>query len=168
MSGFLPPSLRQLAQEVFELLVARKETVSVLETVRFDLIFIMLIGSMTIYQATGGLISASLLSFPGSSAIYKGGITVNILSSTHPTSSMFHCHLPNAVQRLTKKKGYSLESRVAFAGWTQADIDNYTGPTTEIVGQLASYVCHTLKSTYGLSESGTAGPTGGPTSARTP
>ena len=33
MSEFPPPSLKPLAREVFELLSARKETVSVMETV---------------------------------------------------------------------------------------------------------------------------------------
>ncbi|KAJ5630320.1 uncharacterized protein N7484_010420 [Penicillium longicatenatum] len=117
----LPSNLRLLAQEVFELLNARKETVSIMET------------------ACGGLISASLISLPGASAIYKGGLTV-----------------------------YTLESRLAFAGWTPADVENYSGPTTDIVAQLAGHVRESLKSTYGLSESGTAGPTGGSSKNRTP
>ncbi|RYO92562.1 hypothetical protein DL762_001596 [Monosporascus cannonballus] len=60
-----------------------------------------------------------------------------------------------------------LESRVAFAGWTQADIDNYEGPTPEIVAGLARNVRAELESTYTVSESGTAGP-GGSTRNRTP
>ncbi|KAL4922128.1 hypothetical protein BDW62DRAFT_172983 [Aspergillus aurantiobrunneus] len=121
MSEFPPPTLKTVAQEVFELLKARNETVSVAET------------------AAGGLISASLLSVPGASAIYKGGLTV-----------------------------YTLESRLAFAGWTSADIENYRGPTTDIVAQMADHTRRTLFSTYALSESGTAGPTGGSTRNRTP
>ncbi|KAL3429569.1 major facilitator superfamily domain-containing protein [Aspergillus tetrazonus] len=58
MAEFPPPSLQPLAQEVVELLKARRETVSVAET------------------AAGGLISACLLSVPGASAVYKGGLTV--------------------------------------------------------------------------------------------
>ncbi|KAL4982238.1 hypothetical protein BDW68DRAFT_182738 [Aspergillus falconensis] len=121
MAEFPPPSLEPLAQEVVELLKARKETVSVAET------------------AAGGLISACLLSVPGASAVYKGGLTV-----------------------------YTLESRLAFAGWTQADREKYKGPTTEIVSQMADHTRRTLESTYAVSESGTAGPTGGTTRNRTP
>jgi len=83
--------------------------------------------------------SAALLSFPGASAYYKGGLTL-----------------------------YTLESRVAFAGWTQANIEGYKGPTPEIVAGLAEHTRKTLGSTYTLSESGTAGPTGGQTKSRTP
>ncbi|KAE8145150.1 competence/damage-inducible protein CinA [Aspergillus avenaceus] len=121
MSEFPPSSLRPLIQEVFELLKTQKETVSVAET------------------AAGGLISSCLLSTPGASSIYKGGLTV-----------------------------YTLESRIAFAGWTQAHVENYIGPTPAIVAQLADNVRHTLGSTYAVSESGTAGPTGGTTRTRTP
>ncbi|KAL3455371.1 hypothetical protein BJX64DRAFT_272495 [Aspergillus heterothallicus] len=121
MAEFPPPSLQPLAQELVELLKSRKETVSVAET------------------AAGGLISASLLSVPGASAVYKGGLTV-----------------------------YTLESRLAFAGWTQANLDNYSGPTPEIVAGLAEHTRSTLGSTYAVSESGTAGPTGGTTRNRTP
>ncbi|KAL2823234.1 hypothetical protein BDW59DRAFT_148875 [Aspergillus cavernicola] len=121
MAEFPPPSLQLLVQEVFGLLRARNETVSIAET------------------AAGGLISSSLLSVPGASAIYKGGLTV-----------------------------YTLESRLAFAGWTQSDMENYHGPTPEIVAGMADHTRSTLVSTYALSESGTAGPTGGTTRNRTP
>jgi len=89
--------------------------------------------------AAGGLISAALLATPGASAFYKGGLTV-----------------------------YTLESRVAFAGWTQANIDNYKGPSPEVVSGLAENVRQKLGSTYTVCESGTAGPTGGTTRNRTP
>ena len=60
MAGsFPPPELQQAAEEVAKLLRDRKETVSVAET------------------AAGGLISAALLSTPGASKIYKGGLTVS-------------------------------------------------------------------------------------------
>ncbi|KAL3470880.1 hypothetical protein BJX99DRAFT_38581 [Aspergillus californicus] len=121
MAEFPPPSLQPLIQEIFDLLKSRNETVSVAET------------------AAGGLISASLLSAPGASAIYKGGLTV-----------------------------YTLESRIAFAGWTQASLEGYSGPTPEIVANLAEHTRRTLGSTYAVSESGTAGPTGGMTRNRTP
>ena len=71
-------------------------------------------------------------------------------------------------QVLTDRKAYTLESRLAFSGWTSADVEGYRGPTPEIVAQMASHVRHSLKSTYGMSESGTAGPTGGSTRNRTP
>ncbi|KAB8240522.1 competence/damage-inducible protein CinA [Aspergillus flavus] len=121
MSEFPPSNLRPIVREVFELLKAKKETISVAET------------------AAGGLISASLLSVSGASAVYKGGLTV-----------------------------YTLESRIAFAGWTPAHLEDYNGPTPAIVAQMADHVRHTLGSTYTVSESGTAGPTGGTTSNRTP
>ena len=90
-------------------------------------------------QAAGGLISSSLLSWPGASKIYRGGLTL-----------------------------YTLESRAAFAGWTQQDTDAYRGPTPEIVAKLADNVRATLGATYCVCESGTAGPTGGNTRNRTP
>jgi len=120
-AGFPPEELRQIVHEIATLLKERKETISVAET------------------AAGGLMSAALLSFPGASAYYKGGLTL-----------------------------YTLESRVAFAGWTQANIEGYKGPTPEIVAGLAEHTRKTLGSTYTLSESGTAGPTGGQTKSRTP
>lgn len=80
--------------------------------------------------ASGGLISAALLATPGASKVYKGGATL-----------------------------YTLDSRIAFAGWTQANIDNYDGPTPDLVAGLAKNVRVTLKSTYTIGESGTAGPT---------
>jgi len=120
-SDFPPVSLRILAIEVTDLLRSRNETVSIAET------------------ASGGLISATILSIPGTSKLFRGGLTL-----------------------------YTLESRVAFAGWTPAHIENYRGPTPEVVAGLAENVRGTLKSTWTVSESGTAGPTGGNTKNRTP
>lgn len=79
---------------------------------------------------SGGLISAALLATPGASRVYKGGATL-----------------------------YTLESRVAFAGWTQANIDSYDGPNPDLVAGLAKHIRDTLGSTYTVGESGTAGPT---------
>ncbi|PYI09111.1 competence/damage-inducible protein CinA [Aspergillus sclerotiicarbonarius CBS 121057] len=121
MSEFPPASLRPLIEEVFELLRARVETISVAET------------------AAGGLISACLLSTPGASTIYKGGLTV-----------------------------YTLGSRIAYTGWTPQHLDAYAGPTPGIVAEIAENVRSTLQSTYTVCESGTAGPTGGETRNRTP
>ena len=143
--SFPPAVLKTAAEAVATLLRTRKESISVAET------------------AAGGLISAALLSTPGASAFYKGGLTL-----------------------------YTLQSRIEFAGWTQANIDGYKGPTPEIVSGLAENVRGKLGSTYCVSEvsvctgewlqvmslvamltitgiqSGTAGPTGGNTKNRTP
>lgn len=73
--------------------------------------------------AAGGLVSAALLAQPGASRIYKGGATL-----------------------------YTLESRIAFAGWTKADVDNYAGPNPELVEGLARHVRETLGSTYCIGE----------------
>ncbi|KAH8699413.1 competence/damage-inducible protein-like protein cinA [Phaeosphaeriaceae sp. PMI808] len=113
-SSFPPDEIKQIALEVATLLKERNETISVAET------------------AAGGLVSASLLSLPGASLYYKGGLTL-----------------------------YTLESRIAFAGWTPQHIENYKGPTPEVVSGLAEHTRKTLNSTYTISESGTAGPTGG-------
>ncbi|KAK5065386.1 hypothetical protein LTR84_001224 [Exophiala bonariae] len=80
--------------------------------------------------AAGGLVSAALLACPGASRIYRGGLTL-----------------------------YTLDSRVAFAGWTKADIEGYDGPTPKLVAGLARSVRATLGSTWAVGESGTAGPT---------
>ncbi|KUJ08871.1 uncharacterized protein LY89DRAFT_690841 [Mollisia scopiformis] len=118
---FPPEKIRAVVEDVASLLKERKETVSVAET------------------AAGGIISASLLSTPGASGFYKGGLTL-----------------------------YTLESRIAFAGWTQENITSYAGPTTDVVAGLARNVRAKLGSTYTVCESGTAGPTGGKTANRTP
>ncbi|KAJ7830290.1 hypothetical protein B0H14DRAFT_3110309 [Mycena olivaceomarginata] len=89
--------------------------------------------------AAGGLISAALLSVPGASQYYLGGLTL-----------------------------YTLPSRIIFSHWTPDTVKGYSGPTTSIVAGLAEHVRTTLKSTYAISESGTAGPTGGSTRNRTP
>lgn len=73
--------------------------------------------------AAGGIISAALLAQPGASRIFKGGATL-----------------------------YTLESRIAFAGWTRTDVENYTGPNPELVEGLASHVRMTLGSTYCVGE----------------
>jgi len=121
MSSFPPEELKQIVHEVATLLKERAETISVAET------------------AAGGLISATLLSFPGASGYYKGGTTL-----------------------------YTLDSRIAFGGWTPQHIENYKGPTPGIVSGLAEHTRKTLGSTYTIGESGTAGPTGGSTRNRTP
>ncbi|RMX86015.1 hypothetical protein D0869_03396 [Hortaea werneckii] len=120
-ADFPPAEVRQILHEVTTLLKDRGETVSIAET------------------AAGGLISSSILSTPGASQIYKGGLTL-----------------------------YTLPSRIAYAGWSQETIANYKGPTTDIVSGLARHVRKDLESTYTIAESGTAGPTGGNTPNRKP
>ncbi|KAL8652180.1 MAG: hypothetical protein Q9210_002836 [Variospora velana] len=110
-SEFPPASIRPILNEIAQLLSSREETISVAET------------------AAGGIISASLLSVPGASKYYRGGLTL-----------------------------YTLESRIQFAGWTEDTKKNYNGPNKEVVSALAQNVREKLGSTYCLSESGTAGP----------
>lgn len=119
--AFPPKEIQEILEQVTKLLKDRKESISIAET------------------AAGGLISSSILSTPGASGIYKGGLTL-----------------------------YTLPSRIAYAGWTEETISGYKGPTTDIVSGLAEHVRKDLESTYTLSESGTAGPTGGQTPNRTP
>lgn len=75
---FPPPALSPYLTSISTHLKAHNQTLSVAET------------------ACGGLISASLLSLPGASAYFRGGLTV-----------------------------YSLESRKAWAGWGEEDIRVY-------------------------------------------
>ncbi|KAL5497843.1 hypothetical protein ACEPAH_2774 [Sanghuangporus vaninii] len=118
---FPPAPLRALVTKIAPILTERKQSVAVAET------------------ACGGLISAALLSVPGASAYYKGGLTL-----------------------------YTLPSRIAYAGWTEESVKGYSGPTPEIVVGLAKNALRTLKPTYVIGESGTAGPTGGTNRNRTP
>lgn len=84
------------------------------------------------YQAAGGFISAALVSVPGASAFFSGGLTI-----------------------------YTLESRVAFAGWDHSFIETYRGPTPTVVSTLAENVRGKLGSTYCVCESGMSGATKG-------
>ena len=77
-AAFPPLPLVPLVTQIAALLTARKQTVCVAET------------------AAGGLISAALLSVPGASRYYKGGLTV-----------------------------YTLASRITYAGWTEQDLEGY-------------------------------------------
>ena len=134
----VPPQLKAVAHEVASLLKDRKETIAVAETASNRLASTDAL-TLCSPQAAGGLISASLLSYPGASKIFRGGLTL-----------------------------YTLESRIAFAGWTQADIDAYRGPTPAVVSGLAENLRVKLGSTYCIGESCTAGPTGGNTPNRKP
>lgn len=79
--------------------------------------------------ACGGLLSAYLVSVPGASNWFHGGTLV-----------------------------YSLKSRLKLSGWSQEDINNYTGPSEKVVLKLARNLRVDLGSTYVLSETGIAGP----------
>jgi PncC family amidohydrolase len=119
---FPPPQLLPILKEVTSLLHARNAKLAIAET------------------AAGGLTSASILSTPGASKIYAGGLTL-----------------------------YTLPSRIAYANWTDENIQGYSGPTTTVVSGLASQVRRDLtEADFVLAESGTAGPTGGATRNRRP
>ncbi|KAL8804213.1 MAG: hypothetical protein Q9223_005853 [Gallowayella weberi] len=118
-SNFPPSSIRPILNEITSLLTSRNETISVAET----------LSNTSQNKAAGGIISASLLSVPGASKFYRGGLTL-----------------------------YTLESRIQFAGWTEENVKNYDGPTKDVVSGLAKNVRERLGSTYCLAESGTAGP----------
>ncbi|TVY87215.1 CinA-like protein [Lachnellula willkommii] len=135
---FPPEKIRSIAAEVASLLKERKESVCVAETVCFWPLLHSLYPKAE--KASMDLLTLGLAGCtPGASGIYKGGLTL-----------------------------YTLESRIAFAGWTQETITSYRGPTTDIVAGLATNVRPKLGATYCVSESGTAGPTGGDTPNRTP
>ncbi|GJE88042.1 competence/damage-inducible CinA family protein [Phanerochaete sordida] len=115
---FPPPSLAPYISQIAALLTERKQKVAVAET------------------AAGGLISASLLSVPGASAYYAGGITT-----------------------------YTLASRIELCGFTQEDFVGYKGPTPAIVEKLAKNTRGKLDAAYAIAESGTAGPGATPPTA---
>jgi len=72
---------------------------------------------------------AAILTVPGTSKCFKGSIAA-----------------------------YSLESRIAFLGWTKENLQSYKGPNEQIVIGLASHLRQSLSSTWCLSESGVCGP----------
>ena len=85
---------------------------------------------------TGGLISAALLSVAGASRYYVGGGVM-----------------------------YTRASRIALAGVPAEQYANYQGTTAELLTALAEAMRGRLGATWAIAESGTAGPTGGRTSA---
>lgn len=105
--------LTTLGRSVGELLKSRKETLSVAES------------------SAGGLISASLLSIPGASAYYRGGVVT-----------------------------YTRESReTLLAGGIEPFKD--VPPSSEAFARvLARSACRTLGTTWAIGETGAAGPTG--------
>jgi PncC family amidohydrolase len=82
-------------------------------------------------SSTGGLISAALLAVPGASAYFLGGAVV-----------------------------YTLASRTALLGITQADMAGLRPSTEAYAALLAGRIRERLGATWGLGETGAAGPTG--------
>jgi PncC family amidohydrolase len=83
-------------------------------------------------STTGGLLSAALLSVGGASKYYVGGGVV-----------------------------YTLASRTALVGVPAERYVDYRGTTPEMLAELAETIRHRLRATWGIAESGLAGPTGG-------
>lgn len=79
----------------------------------------------------GGLISASLLAVPGASAYFLGGGVV-----------------------------YTLQARKALLGITDGEMKGIRSSSEPYAQLLARTVRHRLGTTWGLSETGAAGPTG--------
>ncbi|KAF4636184.1 hypothetical protein G7Y89_g1908 [Cudoniella acicularis] len=149
---FPPVEVRSIVAEVAGLLRERGESVCVAET------------------AAGGIISASLLSTPGASKFYKGGLTLYTLESriafgTFLSSPLSCRHLPSPPPPQSSSNRHLTPQT---AGWTPENLTTYRGPTPEIVSGLATNVRPKLGATYCVAESGTAGPTGGNTRNRTP
>jgi len=83
-------------------------------------------------STTGGLVSAALLWVAGASKYFTGGGVV-----------------------------YTLRSRTALAGVPAEQYANYRGTTPEMLADLAEAMRARLDATWGIAESGLAGPTGG-------
>lgn len=83
--------------------------------------------------SAGGLVSAALLAVPGASAYFLGGAVV-----------------------------YTRLARRNLLGLSDADVAGIRGETEPFVDLTANTIRQKLDATWGLSESGFAGPTGGP------
>ena len=82
-------------------------------------------------SSTGGLISAALLAVPGASAYFLGGAVV-----------------------------YTLASRTAMLGIEKADMAGLRPSTEPYAALLAGRIRERLGATWGLGETGAAGPSG--------
>lgn len=111
----LPESLPALAARVGEMLRARGQTVSVVES------------------SAGGLVSAALLAIPGASAYFRGGAVV-----------------------------YSRRAGRALLGLTADDMAGMRGETEPYALLIAGRVRDTHHTTWGIAESGAAGPAPSP------
>ena len=84
-------------------------------------------------SSSGGLISAALLAVPGASAYYQGGAVV-----------------------------YTARARMRLMGLTREDVAGMRSASEPYALLLARTVREQFGSTWGLSETGAAGPTGNP------
>lgn len=84
-------------------------------------------------SSAGGLVSASLLAIPGASAFYLGGAVV-----------------------------YSRRAGRALLGLTAADLAGMRGETEPYALLVAGRMRESHRATWGISESGAAGPSGSP------
>ncbi|KAH8635397.1 hypothetical protein IG631_10798 [Alternaria alternata] len=76
---------------------------------------------------------------------------------------------PEELRQIIQEVATLLKERKETVSVAETDtIKSYSGPTPTIVSGLAEHTRKTLGSTYTVSESGTAGPTGGTTKNRTP
>ena len=82
-------------------------------------------------SAAGGLIAAALLGVAGASAYFKGGVVV-----------------------------YTSEGKVRLAGMTMEQIERDRAATTPHTAILARLIREKLDATWGVAETGAAGPTG--------
>jgi nicotinamide-nucleotide amidase len=105
--------LLPLAEKIGALLKQRKETIAIAES------------------SAGGLIAASLLSVPGASAYFLGGVVV-----------------------------YTRKSMQEVLGFTEENFKGMRGITEATALVLARGARDRLSSTWGISEIGAAGPTG--------
>src|SRR5207244_6116009 len=82
-------------------------------------------------SAAGGLIAAALLGVAGASAYFKGGVVV-----------------------------YTSEGKVRLVGMTMEQIERDRAATTPHTAILARLIREKLDATWGVAETGAAGPTG--------
>lgn len=84
-------------------------------------------------SSSGGLVSAALLAVPGASAFFLGGAVV-----------------------------YSRRAGKALLGLTAADVAGMRGETEPYAVMVAGKIRDSHRATWGISESGAAGPSGSP------
>jgi nicotinamide-nucleotide amidase len=84
-------------------------------------------------SSSGGLVSAALLAVPGASAYFLGGSVI-----------------------------YTARARMALLGLTREDVVGMRSSSEPYAQLLARRVREALGATWGLSETGAAGPTGNP------
>lgn len=86
----------------------------------------------TAESCTGGRIAEALISIPGASKYFKGGIV---------------CYVDEIKERLLNVDAHVLEEQTAVC--------------EEVARQLVKGACHTLNTDYAIAATGFAGPTGG-------